>query len=269
MRNHERFDSALLSLRFGGEELNHRGVSIYDLSHVLLATQRIFHKAWLAQEGRLTKGAFPDAAHRKELALQLGERRRGSDVFALVPILLDPMVQSGLTKLADYVLSGMVGYYVGDVIKRVQGEKDSDKQAFITSIYAEVAVINNRVGGSGGVESIGFGEPRSGRDTVASFDSGTKDYLASIKGEVALGTFQEVKGRVYKFYPASRIAVIKRSGGRNVSIFLKEDDFNRIRYHAEKNPTFLFKGWPRYQFGVETAAISEFVADSIVQFTEA
>ncbi|EHR70737.1 hypothetical protein BurJ1DRAFT_1884 [Burkholderiales bacterium JOSHI_001] len=168
-----------------------------------------------------------------------------------------------MAKLADYVLSGIVGYYVGDVIKRIQREKDPDRQNFITSVYTEVAVINNRVGGAGGVEAIGLGEPRSGRETVATFDSDTKDYLSSIKGEVALGTFQEIRGKVYKFYPASRIAAIRRAGGRTVSVFLKEDDFDRIRYHKEKNPAFLFRGWPRYQFGVETASVSEFVADSI------
>ena len=193
----------------------------------------------------------------------MGERRRRSDAFALVPILLDPQVQSHLYKLADYVVSGIVGYYVGDVIKRVQGEKDANKQNFVTSIYTEVAVINNRVGGSGGVEAITLGEPRTGRETIAAFDSGTKEYLSSIKGEVALGTFQEIKGKVYKFYPASRIAAIRRAGGRTVSVFLNESDFDLIRYHQEKSPMFIFRGRPRYQFGVETASISEFVAERI------
>jgi hypothetical protein len=263
MQRRERFENGLYSIRFVGEELRHRGVSIYDLSSSLLALQRIVHKAHLALEDRLMKGAFPEKEDRRRLALQIGERRRESDAFALLPILSDPQVQQYMAKLADYVFSGIVGYYVGDVLKRVQREKDLNKQIFIGSIYTEVANIVNRVDASGGVEGINIGAPSSGRETIASFDSDSKDYLSSIKGEIVLGDYQKLKGRVYKLYPASKIVAIRRGGGRTVSVFLDPSDFERIRYHRESNPTFLFKGRPRFQFGVETKVVSEFVADEI------
>lgn len=263
MQKRERFENGLYSVRFVGEELAHRGVSIYDLSTSLLAIQRIVHKAHLSIEDRLVKGAFPDSEDRERLALQLGERRRQSDAFALVPILTDPQVQQYMMKLADYVFSGIVGYYVGDVLKRVQREKDINKQIFIGSIYTEVANIVNRIDASGGVEGINIGAPSQGRETIASFDSGSKEYLSSLRGEVVLGGFQEIKGKVYKLYPASKIVAIRRGGGRTVSVFLNEGDFDRIRYHRENNPTFIFRGRPRFQFGVETKVVSEFVADEI------
>lgn len=263
MHRRERFENGLYSIRFVGEELKHRGVSIYDLSNSLLALQRIVHKAHLSLEDRLIKGAFPDTDDRQRLALQIGERRRQSDAFSLVPILTDPQVQQYMMKLADYVFSGIVGYYVGDVLKRVKNEKSLDKQVFIGSIYTEVANIVNRIDGSGGVEGINIGAPSTGHETVAAFDASSKDYLRSIKGEIVLGDYQEIKGKVYKLYPASKIVAIRRGGGRNVSVFLKDHDFDRIRYHKESNPIFLFRGRARFQFGIETKVVSEFVADDI------
>lgn len=259
----EKFENALYSVRFVGEELSVRGVSIYDLSHTLIAFQRIVHKAHLAQENRLTKGAFPDKDARQRLALQIGERRRQSDAFALLPILADLHVQQYMEKLADYVFSGIVGYYTGDVLMRLKGETDLNKQIFISSIYTEVTNIANRVDASGGVEAINIGAPLKGHSTVATFDAETKNYLSTLKDEFFLGDFQEIKGRVYKLYPASKIVAIKRNGGTSVSIFLNDADFDRIRYHQESRPLFNFKGRPRYQFGVQTKIITAFEADSI------
>lgn len=263
MKNRERYENGLFTLRFVGEELKARGVSIYDLSHCLLAIQRIVHKAHLSIDDRLMKGAFPDKEERQFLALQIGERRRESDAFALIPIITDARFQEYLLKLADYVFSGIVGYYVGDVLTRVKGERDPNKQIFIGSIYTEVANIVNRVDASGGVEGISLGAPALGKPTIAAFDLQSKDYLATLKNQYFLGDYQQIKGRVYKLYPASNIVAIRRAGGRTVSIFLNDQDFDRIRYHRETNPLFLFSGRPRYQFGVETKAISEFEADQI------
>lgn len=263
MREREKYENGLLTIRFTGEALVTRGVSIYDLGNTLLATQRIVNKAYLSLEDRLTKGAFPKKEEREFLSLQLGERRRASDAFALVPILSDPLVQAHLKSLCEYVISGIVGYYTGDVLQRLHKEKDQDKQIFIGSIYTEVANIVNRIDAAGGVEGISIGSPLLGRETVAAFNSETKDYLGSLKNEYFLGSYQEIKGNVYKFYPASRIVAIRRPGGSTVSIFLSESDFDKIRYHRETNPLFLFKGHPKYQFGVETKAVSEFVADEI------
>jgi hypothetical protein len=263
LNEREKYENGLFTVRFIGEDLKTHGVNIYDLSHSLLAIQRIVHKAHLSIEDRLVKGAFPNKEARKNLALQIGERRRTSDAFALVPLLADPTVQEYLKKLADYVFSGIAGYYVGDVLDRVKKEKDQNKQIFIGSIYTEVANIVNRIDASGGVEAISLGSPALNRETMAAFTSDTKDYLSELKSQYFLGNYQEIRGRVYKLYPASRIVAIRRSGGRTVSVFLSPEDFDRIRYHKESNPLFSFKGRPRYQFGVETKAISEFDADEI------
>jgi hypothetical protein len=229
----------------------------------LLAIQRIVHKAHLSIEDGLVKGAFPKREARQQLALQIGERKRASDAFALLPILSDPNTFEYLKKLADYIASGIVGYYTSDVLKRLKGEQDQNKQIFIGSIYTEVANIVNRVDAAGGVEAISLGAPALRRETIAAFTPDTKEYLVGLKNEIFLGKYMEIKGRVYKLYPASRIVAIRRGGGRTVSIFLSEEDFDQIRYNRESSPQYLFKGRPKFQFGVETKVISDFVADEI------
>lgn len=268
MHNRESFENGVLSIRFIGERLNAHGVSIYDLGESLLAIQRIVHKAYLAQEGRLIKNGYPTKQEREELALQLGERRRASDAFSLLPILSDPAVQITLLKLMDYIASGLVGYFIGDVINRIKKEPDPDKKIFIASIYKEIEGIAVRVGTPGGVESISIGSPALERETLATFTPETKNYLAEIKNEVFLGTYEEIKGRVYKFYPNSNIIGIRRAGGNTVTIHLTEKDFESIRYLKVKNPLFLFKGHPIYKLGAITKTISEFDADEIERILE-
>jgi hypothetical protein len=263
IRDRESYENGLFTIRFIGEGLNTHGVGIYDLAQTLLAVQRIVHKAYLAQHDRLEKGAFPNREERERLALQIGERRRSSDAFALVPLLADPFVLEAMKKIADYVASGVVGYYVGDLLKRAKSKDDEHQRIFIGSIYGEVVNIANRVNAAGGVESISIGSPALGRETIASFTPKTKEYLGSLRGEIYLGRKMSVKGSVYKMYPSSRIVSIRRPAGKKVDIFLGEEDFDAIRYHPKENPYFIFHGRPRYQLGIETKEVTEFEADSI------
>lgn len=268
MDQREKFENGVLSVRFVGPQLNQHGVSIYDLGESLLVIQRIVHKAFLAEQGRLVKGAYPSKEEREGLALQLGERRRQSDAFALVPILTDPAVQGALLKLMDYIASGLVGYFIGDVVERIRKEPDANKKIFIASIYKDVEGIAVRVGTSGGVESVVLGSPVMERETLANFNAETKNYLVSIRDENYLGGYEEIKGRVYKFYPNSNIVGIRRSGGKTVTVFLNDRDFEVIRYLKERNPLFLFKGHPIYKLGAETKSVTEFDADEIEKILE-
>lgn len=263
MKEREKYENGLLSLRFVGEKFDQQGVSIYDFGTTLLAVQRIVHKAYLSKNERLKKGAFPNASERPSLALQIGERRRTSDAFALVPILLDPAVHDQLKELVKYVISGVVGYYTGDVLDRIHKEKDDNKKIFIGSIYTEVANIVNRVDTSGGVEGISLGSPVLKQETVAAFTKDTKDYLAELKNQTFLGTFQEFTGKVYRMYPNSNIVTVRRSGGSSVNVFLAEDDFESIRYRRERSPAVTFKGHPVYKLGIETNSLSDFDANEI------
>jgi len=264
LKERERYENGFYSIRFVGESLKVSGVSIYDLSNSLLAVQRIVHKAHLSLEGRLQKGAFPNSKDRRHLALQLGERRRESDAFALVPMLADRETQQYMGTVAQYVIPALIAYYTKSVVQTLSQETDLGRQLFTASIFTEVANIINRVDASGGVEGISIGTPALNRDTVIAFDAGTKDYLNHLKGEVALGAYQEIQGRVYKLYTKSKIVSIRQTAKKIVDIhFEKKEDFDTIRYTRSSSPMFIFRGRPRYQFGVETRTISDFVAEEI------
>ena len=263
MDKREKYENALFTIRFSGEELKTRGVSIYDLSNSLLAIQRIVHKAHLSMKDKLLKGAFPNEEDRQILALQISERRRSSDSFGLIPMLLDLQTLAYLKQIAGYIIPAIIAYYTNDVLDYIRGEKNKNKQIFTASIYTEVVNIVTRVGASGSVETISLGAPTFDRETIAAFNYDTKIYLKSIQDEYFLGDYQTIKGRVYKFYPASNIVAIHGSDNRAIAIFLSNEDFHKVRYHRENRPLFLFRGHPRYRFGVETISVSEFEADEI------
>ena len=104
----KKIEESILSIKFSGEGLDQNGVSIYDLSECLLSIQRIIHKAYLAKEDKLYKGAYPKKEIREKLALQLGERRKGSDLFGLVPLLDPESVNNILRQCIDYTISGVI-----------------------------------------------------------------------------------------------------------------------------------------------------------------
>lgn len=263
MEEREKYENGLLTIRFIGDDLDKRGVNIYDLGESLIAIQRIINKAYLASEDRLFKGAFPKKEERQLLSLQVGQRKRASDAFSLLPVLADPAVQQAMTKVMDWVISGVFGYYVGDVLERVREEKDPNKRILIGSIFTEISAIVNRISASGGVDAISLGSPLLGKETIAAFRPETKDYLVSIKNETFLGSYQEIQGEVYKLYPSSKIVGIKRARGATVTVFLNESDFDEIRFIQETRPVFIFKGHPIYKLGVETKSINEFDAGAI------
>ena len=163
MQDREKYENGLLTVRFIGDDLGSRGVNIYDLGESLIAIQRIVNKAYLASNDRLIKGAYPSKEERQFLSLQVGQRKRLSDAFALLPVIADPAIQQAMIKVMDWVISGVVGYYIGDVLNRVREEKDPNKRILIGSIFTEISSIVNRITASGGVSAISLGSPLLGK----------------------------------------------------------------------------------------------------------
>jgi hypothetical protein len=257
------YKKSILTVRFTGEDFEEHGVAVYDFATTLLSLQRIFHKAYLAMHSRLEFAQTPKKEERKTLSLMIGERQHASDAFGLIPILTDPTTHQLLIKVADYVASGMIGYYVGDVLDRIKKEKDPDKQIFIGSIHAEVVNIVGRIDAAGGVDSIQIGAPLSGQPLFCKFSTDSKEYIKTLTDQYFLGTYQTIRGNVYRLYPNSRYVTIRRAGGVKVDVHVNEEDFESIRYHTGRNPLVSFTGRPRFKFGVESKSITMFEAESI------
>ena len=263
MIDHWKFEKGIITVRFMGDKFDSRGVSIYDFATTLLSIQRLINKAHLSLENRLLKGVFPNRQEREMLSLQIGERRRQSDAFSLFPLITDPNTVEYLKTISGYVASGIVSYYIGDVLDRLRKEKDENKQEYIGSIHADVVNIVNRIDSPGGIERIDIGFPTAKEKPIVQFDAKSKEYINELSNETFLGRHQTLKGKVYRLYPNSLIVTIRRSSGRKVNIYLSEENFDKIRYFKGIDPLVTFTGRPKYKLGIETKVITEFEADSV------
>ena len=147
-------------LKFDGKELDVRSIPIYELGDTLVAVQRIVHKMFLYNR-RLTRGAHLRRDERQRLSLQISERRKSSDLYALVPFVVDPVVQhyistlvkSGLTALEKLLLR--VSHRRKGKAAGVSLENENVEGALqIAAIYAETVQITNHINNIGGVETI-------------------------------------------------------------------------------------------------------------------
>lgn len=262
------WNSLLFYVDFKGEELNRHGAGIYDLGTALLSMQRMVHKAHLAYENRLIKKAYPRKGAIKDLALQLGGRYKGSDIYGLVPIITSPANIDHLKLLAGMVMKALVPYYTKKVIDSFSKEPDQKQQALIGSIHAEVVNVVGRVDTQAGLETLSIGSPVISSSNRVIFDSGTRDYLNEISDERLLGAEQEIFARPYKLYPNSDIVGVRLLGKGTCSIYLSPENFEKIRYDRERNAVWCFVGRPRYGLGATFDQITEFEAREIKKVRE-
>lgn len=258
----------IFSIRFNGEQFDHRNLPIYELAHVFIGVQRLFHKAYLANEERLEKGTIPHKAERRMLALQIGTHKKGSDYYGLLPFIAEPTVIATFKTLAEYVMSGLASFALEEVLDRLKGGDDSKKQIYINSIHADVVNIVDRIDGLSGCDSIQIGCPRFNAGPPIDLNAQTRAYVHRVADEFYLGSVQELKGTVSKLYPNRSIIEIRRHPGlKKCKLFLEEKDFNHVRFDQHKNQVITVTGRPRFQVKTERRSFDEFEVtkiDSIV-----
>jgi hypothetical protein len=110
-------------LKFSGKDLDIRSVPIYELGDTLVAVQRIAHKAFLFENGRLIKHAQLTQIERKKLSLQINDRRKSSDIYALAPFLSDPICQQYLVSLLKIGMGALAKYALQTVFSNKSTEE--------------------------------------------------------------------------------------------------------------------------------------------------
>ena len=254
----------VLEVRFAGEALDLHGIPIYELGTAFVAIQRMVHKGHLVQDGRWGSGRSPVRAEKELLALHIGERRTGSDWFALLPVLSDPTALLAIKKAVDYVIGGLTSYALGAVLDRARSEPDESRQVFIGAIYADTVNVVNRIGNIGGCETIEISSPAVRPGEVVTFDVDSRDYVRSLEASPYLGPVQTIEGAVFKLYPNMDMGEMRRPGGKKAKVFLNPDDFALVRYRRSQDPRVRVTGRPRYRVGAVGPAFAEFEATSIV-----
>jgi hypothetical protein len=258
----------LLEIRFQGAELRNRGVPIYELSVSLIALQRMVHKAHMLETQQEASRPFLSYEQRSNLALQLGYRHRGSDEYGLIPLLANPTVAQILGVYVGWIMIALTKYAKKAVTRQARGEDDR-QHIFNVFIFNQLSELAGRIHNIGGVESMQIsGGPAHARETVT-LDVDFKNYVRTLKDDVAHGAIRELTGRVVDLLPGEDAIKITRDPEGTVKIFLKPADFVSIRYSKVKNPLVSIVGEPLYRLGIETYHFEAFDGHSIAIINEA
>ena len=258
----------ILEVRFSGEQLDLHGIPIYELGTAFVSIQRMVHKAHLAHEYRWKAGRSPTRQEKEMLSLQIGVRRRGSDLFGLLPVLADPTTLWVIRRAVDYVIAGLTSYALGTVLDKVRSEPDEAQQMFVGAIYADTVNVVNRIGNVGGCERIEISSPTVRTGEMVTFDTSSRDYVRALDASLYLGAVQTIEGDVFRLYPSDDIVEIRKPGGRRCKVLLKHDDFNLVRYSQMHSGRIKITGRPRFRLGEETRTFSEFEGTTVVLLDE-
>lgn len=261
-----------LWLKFSGDELDVRSVPIYELGDTLIALQRIVHKTYLFENDRLKKGAHLTQDERKRLSLQISERRKSSDLYALIPFAADPALQQHLLDLLKIGLGSLAKYALKSVLSgsdkprsgntKVQA-RDIEGSVLIGAIYAETVQITNHINNIGGIDSIELIPSPTLNIQSVKLTPETQTYVREIANERYRGEPDEIVGYITRLYPNRLLADIKLAPSRYVKVSLNEQDFDFVRYETKAEQSLRFKGRPVMKLDKDLNTFQEFDADSV------
>ena len=159
---------------------------------------------------------------RARLSLQISDRTKSSDVYALVPFVTDPLARQYLTSLLKLGL-GSLGRYAAKKVLSSLTDASSDSKASIPStteasaligaIYAETIQITNHINNIGDVQKIEIIPDQSVRVAPIALTKDTQDYVRQIANESYRGPKGEIHGSVTRLDPNHLTAEIRVSAG--------------------------------------------------------
>lgn len=279
-----RTDTGLIQVRFVGVDPSMNAVPIYDLGTVLIAFQRIIYKSYLFAKDRPTKGIALTEQERDRLAFGIVDRRQGSDLYHLAPLLTDPVIT---TWFAPFIIDGMraLGQLTYQRIARsVQNKAGNGEGAtelvelmdatelvehdetrynvLATKIFHNATEIAGRVNGPSGIRAIEIDAEAIDEAPKVTIDGGVKAYLGALSDEVVLGDLQAITGVLKQLRPQSNIMVLAIPGA-DVSVKLDGAKFDQVRYSAPKDARIVAEGRPIYRIGDDTEKLDAFEAYNI------
>jgi hypothetical protein len=252
----------ILWIKFEGEALRTRSLPIYELGSSLIAIQRIIHKAALFSEGKLEKDFHLPTRRREELALQISNHEKGSDLWGLTPFLTDPALGPIFQQIIAGALIALAAY-VGQKI----GKKNEthQNQILIVNIFPDVKRLTDRIGNIGGVERIEFSGQQGKGGQGLIIDSRTQEYVREIEYQLVPGNKIIVSGVVTRLLPQSFQLDISDAPGHYIRVEMDGEQFEKIR----RLPTLMereikFEGIPMYRLGETAGGIHTFRAHRII-----
>jgi len=249
-----------------------RSIPIYELGDTLVAIQRIIHKTFLFENDRLKKHAQLTQLERAQLSLQISERRKSSDLYALIPFVADPALQAYLITLLKVGVGTLTKYALKSVLSNDEKPKagattlqarDVQGSLLVGAIYAETVQITNHINNIGGIESIELIPAGSMNVSPVKFTAETQTYVREIANVGYRAAQEEIVGHITRLLPNRLIAEIKLAPSRYVKVGLSEENFHFVRYQTEAEQRLRFKGYPIVKLGKDESTYQEFEADSV------
>jgi hypothetical protein len=264
--------SPSLWLKFSGETLDVRSIPIYELGDTLIALQRIIHKTFLFQNGRLRKHAQLTQIERAQLSLQISERKKSSDLYGLIPFIADTALQAYLVTLLKVGVGTLTKYALKSVLTNEEKPKsgttnlharDVQGSLLVGAIYAETVQITNHINNIGGIHSIELIPADAMQIEPVKITAETQSYVRQIANVGYRSGREEIVGYVTRLLPNRLIAEVKLAPSRYVKVGLDEANFNFVRYKTETKQLLRFSGHPIVNLGKDEATFQEFQADTV------
>jgi hypothetical protein len=255
------YEFPVIDLKFSGPELDVTNIPIYDLGITLVSVQKLIHKGYLTSESRFEKGKKLPKQKRIDLSLQIGEHRKSSDFYGLIPFVSDPANHEAIKSALIFVYQALKLYAEKRIKDFFSGDSNENSRKFVCHIHGDVLSVVNRVGSGGGTESIQIIVPTISPEPIT-IDEGVRDYVREIANEIILGPMMTIRGPVQKMYTASKIVTIIMNGTEKCGIHMTPEQFNQVRYDQADRPVLVVLGRPRYRLNQERI-FDEFEAVSI------
>jgi hypothetical protein len=197
-----------------------------------------------------------------ELALQVSNHKKGSDLWGLRPYLTDPALGPIFQKLIAGAFLALGAY----VARKIGTKNESPKNlTLIVNIFPEVKSLTDRIGNIGGVDRIEIlgQQDEAGQGLI--IDSKTQEYVRDLERRLVPGNKMIVSGVVTRLLPQSYRLDIRDAPGHYIRVEMDGDLFEKIRrlpvlMERELN----FEGVPMYRLGDATGGIHTFRAHRVI-----
>ncbi|MCP4662772.1 MAG: hypothetical protein GY856_45850 [bacterium] len=252
----------LVELKFSGPSLGSRSIPINELSATMAAFQQLTHKSCLFKNDRLKTTARLTNTERDQLALQLADITKGSDIYSFIPF--DPGAIEILKPIMKITIEIIAAYVTREVYKFFDDPKLRPKWNLLSQAYEQMKTLTRRIdrnidrieiipGNNLGIEPVVITQETHG-------------YVVKLESEEFYGEEQVLHGSVLRLDLSQQWADIRIGGKTRVRVDLPSERTLKDVVHRvdrEKAENIPFIGQAIQKIGSNTNEIKRFKAERI------
>lgn len=255
-----------VGLRFVGPQFKTKGVAIQDLGEIFITLQRMVYKAYFIQRKHSFRKAVPSDAERKLLALEIGERKRGSDIYQFVwqAVQTAQTMPIDLQDLTTQIAAALVLIGGGRIWNIVTKPHKEPVDFLAIALYNEVEELSDRIGRAGGIKKIEI--HLEGHSPIV-IDSKSKAEIKALRRNAHWAKKrQTLEGDVIAPHTIGEDYATVRVGMERIKVHFKTKTLFRemMRVLGVNSTThFCFTGRPRLMINFDPERFVEFFAEKV------